>query len=74
MSVPGGGSTPWTARHCSHLKRSIGNLAVNGVDHLLATIKNGLKSIQYRTDLLRQSPHPYRRDPRSRHNLTTQDL
>jgi transposase len=36
----------------SHLKRSIGNLAVNGVDHLLAIIKNRLKSIQYRTDLL----------------------
>ncbi|MGW0504378.1 transposase, partial [Micromonospora sp. NPDC003241] len=36
----------------SHLKRSIGNLAVTGVDHLLAIIKNRLKSIQYRTDLL----------------------
>jgi putative transposase len=36
----------------SHLKRSIGNLAVNGVDHLLAIIKNRLKSIQYRIDLL----------------------
>ena len=36
----------------SHLKRSIGNLAVDGVDHLLAIIKNRLKSIQYRTDLL----------------------
>lgn len=36
----------------SHLKRSIGNLAVNGVDHLQAIIKNRLKSIQYRTDLL----------------------
>lgn len=36
----------------SHLKRSIGNLAVNGVDHLQAIIKHRLKSIQYRTDLL----------------------
>lgn len=36
----------------SHLKRSIGNLAVTGVDHLQAIIKNRLKSIQYRTDLL----------------------
>jgi transposase len=36
----------------SHLKRSIGNLAVHGVDHLQAIIKNRPKSIQYRTDLL----------------------
>jgi putative transposase len=36
----------------SHLKRSIGNLAVNGVEHLQAIIKHRLKSIQYRTDLL----------------------
>ena len=36
----------------SHLKRSIGNLAVRGVDHLQAIIKNRLKSIQYRDDLI----------------------
>ncbi|WP_350931613.1 transposase [Micromonospora mangrovi] len=36
----------------SHLKRSIGDLAVTGVDHLLAIIRNRLKSIQYRPDLL----------------------
>jgi putative transposase len=36
----------------SHLKRSIGNLAVRGVDDLQAIIKNRLNSIQYRTDLL----------------------
>ncbi|GAA3450528.1 transposase [Dactylosporangium matsuzakiense] len=36
----------------SHLKRSIGNLAVHGVDHLQAIVKNRLKRIQYRTDLL----------------------
>ncbi|MBF9132062.1 transposase [Plantactinospora sp. S1510] len=36
----------------SHLKRSIGDLAVRGVDHLQAVIKNRLKRIQYRTDLL----------------------
>jgi hypothetical protein len=33
-------------------KRSLGNLAVRGVDHLQAIIKNLLKSIQFRTDLL----------------------
>lgn len=36
----------------SHLKRSIGNLAVTGIDHLLAIVKNRLKRIQYRPDLL----------------------
>ncbi|KAB1917068.1 IS630 family transposase, partial [Micromonospora sp. ALFpr18c] len=32
----------------SHLKRSIGNLAARGVDHLQAIVKNRLKRIQYR--------------------------
>jgi putative transposase len=36
----------------SHLKRSIGNLAVAGVDHLQTIVKNRLGRIQYRTDLL----------------------
>jgi hypothetical protein len=36
----------------SHLKRSIGNIAVRGADQLQAIIKNRLKSIQYRTELL----------------------
>lgn len=36
----------------SHLKRSIGNLAVHGVDHLQAIIKHRLKRIQYRQDLV----------------------
>jgi putative transposase len=36
----------------SHLKRNIGNLAVHGVAHLQAIIKNRLKRIQCRTDLL----------------------
>ena len=36
----------------SHLKRSIGNLAVRGVDQLLAIVKNRLKQIQYRPDLI----------------------
>jgi putative transposase len=36
----------------SHLKRSLGNLAVRGVDHLLAIVKHRLKRIQYRPDLL----------------------
>jgi DDE superfamily endonuclease len=36
----------------SHLKRTLGNLAVHGIDHLQAIIKNRLKRIQYRTDLV----------------------
>jgi len=36
----------------SHVKRSLGNLAVNGVDHLAAIVRNRLKRIQYRPDLL----------------------
>jgi transposase len=35
----------------SHLKRSLGNLATHGVDHLAAIIKNRLKRIQYRPEL-----------------------
>jgi hypothetical protein len=33
-------------------ERSVGNLAVHGVDRLQATIKNRLESIQHRSDLL----------------------
>jgi putative transposase len=36
----------------SLLKRSLGNLAVRGVDQLLAIVKHRLKRIQYRPDLL----------------------
>lgn len=36
----------------SHVKRSLGNLAVTGVDHLAAVVKNRLKRIQHRSDLL----------------------
>jgi DDE superfamily endonuclease len=36
----------------SHVKRSLGNLAVTGVDHLAAVVRNRLKRIQYRPDLL----------------------
>ncbi|MEV0136707.1 transposase [Dactylosporangium sp. NPDC050688] len=36
----------------SHLKRSIGNLAISGAGQLQATIKHRLKSIQYRPDLI----------------------
>jgi hypothetical protein len=36
----------------SHVKRSVCNLAVTGVDHLAAVVKNRLKRIQYRPDLL----------------------
>jgi transposase len=35
----------------SHLKRSIGNLATHGIDHLTAIVKNRLKRIQYRSEL-----------------------
>jgi putative transposase len=36
----------------SHLKRSLGNLAVHGIDHLAAIVKNRLKRIQYRPELI----------------------
>jgi hypothetical protein len=36
----------------SHIKRSLGNLAVTGVEHLAAVVKNRLKRVQYRPDLL----------------------
>jgi hypothetical protein len=36
----------------SHVKRSLGNLAVTGVDHLAAIVRNRLKRIQYRPELL----------------------
>jgi putative transposase len=36
----------------SHLKRSLGNLPVRGVDHLAATIKNRLTRIQRRPALI----------------------
>jgi putative transposase len=35
----------------SHLKRSLGNLATHGIDHLATIIKNRLKRIQYRPQL-----------------------
>lgn len=35
----------------SHLKRSLGNLAVQGIDDLAAIVKNRLKRIQYRPEL-----------------------
>jgi putative transposase len=35
----------------SHLKRSLGNLATHGIDHLATIIKNRLKRIQYRPEL-----------------------
>lgn len=35
----------------SHLKRSLGNLAVHGIDHLTTIVKNRLKRIQYRHEL-----------------------
>ncbi|GAA1767560.1 transposase [Luedemannella helvata] len=36
----------------SHVKRSLGNLAATGVDHLAAIVRNRRKRIQYRPDLL----------------------
>lgn len=36
----------------SHVKRSMGNLATSSVDHLAAIVRNRLKRIQYRPDLL----------------------
>lgn len=36
----------------SHVKRSVGNLAAVGVDHLAAIVRNRLKRIQYRPELL----------------------
>jgi transposase len=35
----------------SHLKRSLGNLVVQGIDDLAAIVKNRLKRIQYRPEL-----------------------
>ena len=36
----------------SHLKRSLGNLAVQGIDHLATIVKNRLKRMQYRLELI----------------------
>jgi putative transposase len=36
----------------SHVKHSLGNLAVTNADHLAAIVRNRLKRIQYRPDLL----------------------
>jgi transposase len=36
----------------SHVKRSLGNLIVHGIDQLTAIVKNRLKRIQYRPDLI----------------------
>ncbi|MFD0203370.1 transposase [Saccharothrix carnea] len=36
----------------SHVKRSLGNLAVTNVDHLADIVRNRLKRIQYRPELL----------------------
>lgn len=36
----------------ANMKTSIGNLAVTGIDHLVAIVKNRLRHIQYRPDLL----------------------
>jgi hypothetical protein len=42
--------TPTSAR--SHVKRGLGNLIVHGLDQLVAVVKNRLKRIQYRPELI----------------------
>lgn len=36
----------------SHIKRGIGNLIVHGLDQLVTVVKNRLKRIQYRSELI----------------------
>jgi putative transposase len=36
----------------AHLKHSLGNLSARTVDELAATVKNRLKSMQYRPELI----------------------
>lgn len=36
----------------SHLKRSLGNLLIHGIDHLVSIVKTRLKRIQYRPELI----------------------
>jgi len=36
----------------SHVKRGLGNLIVHGIDQLVAVVKNRLKRIQYRPELI----------------------
>lgn len=36
----------------SHVKRSLGNLIVHGIDELVAVVKNRLKRVQYRPELI----------------------
>jgi len=36
----------------ANMKNGLGNLAAHGIDHLAATVKNRLKRIQYRPDLI----------------------
>ena len=45
--------TPTPPSRCGHTSSAASaNLAVRGVDHLLAVVSNRLKHIQYRPDLL----------------------
>ena len=36
----------------AHMKRGLGNLIVHGIDQLVAVVKNRLKRIQYRPELI----------------------
>ncbi|WP_238598264.1 transposase [Saccharothrix sp. ALI-22-I] len=59
----------------SHVKRSLGNLAVTNVDHLAAIVRNRLKRIQHRPDLLAgflaQTASPSTRSHRNPDNSTS---
>ncbi len=50
----------------SHLRRSVGNLAVTGVDHLLTIIRTAIRAS--RTAPTRRVPRSHRPDPQTRHN------
>jgi hypothetical protein len=52
LAVRGGHTLRSIAHRWQHLKRSVGNLAVTGVDHLTGIVRNRLERIQYRLDLL----------------------
>jgi putative transposase len=56
----------------SHLKRSIGNLAVRGVDHLQAIIRTD-SSASSTGPTARQLPRPHRHHPRTQLNLAIQE-
>jgi putative transposase len=54
----------------STMKSSLGNLAVNGVDHLAAIIRNRPKRVQYRPDLILGFLAPNRTQPETGTTVT----